>query len=341
MNNSSCNLLQAFKIDDASRDVSVGFYSIAICVGLVANILILLVLIRRRKLSFASDVYFLNATIGDIITTATLPIWMYYELNYSQFNREACISFSISFYTPLFVQAWLMISIAMERYSSLIWMAPIKRKVAIQNSIGTWIVCAFVSSPFYVFRNAHDGRECILGNYTWQTNEPLHTILDAFITICTFISPVATTIVVGVKMRKATWGNRKLNKSTSYTLFMMAGTAICFWGPFHIMLVIDNILQRMYTNPDCNMQSIKHYLLLATGTLVYLRAIVNPVIYIAVKHRLRREINYLFLRHPYEELSQSSTNTIELAVRRKKRKAHKKTVTWSDEVLPKYNECFL
>ncbi|AKI29733.1 membrane protein US27E [Mandrillus leucophaeus cytomegalovirus] len=343
MNNSSCNV-DALRTVGPLRYVEIFLYSIAIFVGLVGNLLLLLVLIKRRKLRFASDVYFMNTTVVDIIITGTLPLWIYYELSYTAFDRTACISLSVTFYVPLFMQAWLLISIAMERYSSLVWMAPISRKGAVKNCLGTWVVCTFVASPYYAFRNSHEGHRCILGNYNWHFNEPAHSLLDVMIIGCTFASPVIVMLIVSYKMKIATWGNRKLSAETGDLILLMAIVAMLFWGPFHIVLVIDNTLQRVYDSSNCTVEEVKHLLSMGSATAVYLRAVVNPIIYFGISSKFREQVYSLFRYHPYADLDlEAAKNTVELRVREKntKGKKRKKRVTWFDETFSKSYECFL
>ncbi|QQL09782.1 Ba218 [Baboon cytomegalovirus] len=343
MNNSSC-VFDNSRTVGPLRYVEIILYSIAIFVGLTGNILLLLVFVKRRGLSFASDVYFMHTTLVDLIITGTLPLWMYYELSYTAFDRATCIGLSVTFYVPLFMQAWFLISIAMERYSNLVWMVPITTKAAMKNSLGTWVVCAFVASPYYAFRNAHDGHTCILGNYTWHFNEPAHTLLDFLMIVCVFISPVGIVLTVSYKMRKATWGNRKLNSETGDMMLLIAIIAILFWGPFHVVLIIDNILQKIYGNSDCTIEEIKHLISMGSATAVYLRAVVNPIIYFGISDKVREQLYSLFRYHPYDELDlEAAKNTVELRVRERntKGKKRKKRVTWFDQTFPKSYECFL
>ncbi|AKT72698.1 Cy218 [Cynomolgus cytomegalovirus] len=339
MNNTSCNFNVTLNASAPSRYIAIALYSIVICIGFIGNLLLCIVLVKKRKLRYSSDVYFLHASMADLVSTVMLPLWLHYVLNFAQLSREACISFSVTFYVPLFVQAWLLISIAMERYSNLVWMAPISVKTAFKHCIGTWIVSAFVASPYYAYRNSHDEHECILGNYTWHINEPLHTCMDVVIIVWTFLAPVLVTIIASVKMRRTTWGNPRLNEKNSDILVVLVVMTVFFWGPFNIMLVIDNILQRYYDNTmNCDVEKVKHIMAMISEAIVYFRGITAPIIYVGISGRFREEIYSLFRRQPYSDLDPDANQfMIELTSQGRSRNRNARQ---SESNVPQPEECF-
>ncbi|AKI29731.1 membrane protein US27B [Mandrillus leucophaeus cytomegalovirus] len=358
LTNETCKLNETLAKFHVNHYATIAIYSLFLVLGLLGNFLLVTVLTTKRKLKFASDVYFFNAAIADMFCICMLPAWVQYALESVTLSRFACITFSYGFYISLFLQSWMLILITLERYSYLVHLAPVKRSTAIKRCVWAWLMAVFVASPFSVFRKGNETEECLLGNYTWEIEEPYHTILDCLITILTFIIPVSIVFAYSFKMSRSFWGSKKLNNKTSLILLQLFVVALGFWGPFHLFMFVENIIHFVYSIlQNCDMAYLRHLISLLTESLVFLRSVCNPFVYLAISEKFRRQVCGLFQRIPYSDMDAEGdhrqgsprTENIQLAGRGGKTKGGRSGKNTEDiklliqgaDVTPRDHVCFL
>ncbi|AKG51566.1 US27B [Papio ursinus cytomegalovirus] len=353
--NSTCKLNETLSEFGIDHSATIVVYSVFLIVGLFWNFVLVIVLTTKRKIKFASDVYFLNAAIADMFCICMLPAWVHYALQSVTLNQFACITFSYGFYVSLFLQSWMLILIALERYSYLIHLTPVKKNTAIKRCVWAWFMAVFLALPYSIFRKINPSDECLLGNYASHVAEPYHGILSGVITILTFMIPVPIVFAYSFKMSRSFWGSRKLNNKNSLILLQLAIVALCFWGPFHLFTVVDHIIQIVYNLSRCH---IRHLIGLLTESLVFLRSVWNPIVYLIISQKFRTQVCNLFRRVPYSEIdtegthrqpapeTESETETVQLTGKGGKNKRAKDgeditLIIQGADVTPRDYTCFL
>ncbi|QQL10316.1 Ja215 [Japanese cytomegalovirus] len=314
-NNTTCHLNGTLETFQITRPVAISVYTVLVVIGLLGNIVLLSVLVVKRKLKFPNDIYFFNASLADIFAVCMLPAWVNYALDSTELSKFSCITFTFGFYVSLFIQAWMLILVTLERYGSLVWIAPITRNKAIVNCVLFWVVSIFLAAPYYSFRNESDEHQCIMRNYTWSVGETWHIALDFLITIITFIIPVTIVLALSFKMaRWSTFGYRNLTSRTSLILILILTVAAGFWGPFHLFMFIENVAGQIYhIQKDCWYLQLRHLCSLMTETLVFLRSVFNPYIYMIISYKFRQQVRSLLQRTQYTALDTNQlAETMEL-----------------------------
>nr|AAQ24854.1 chemokine receptor-like protein [Simian cytomegalovirus]ACQ55252.1 chemokine receptor vGPCR2 [Cercopithecine betaherpesvirus 5] len=310
--NESCQLNNTLQELGIPNSVPISIYGLFVVIGLIGNFMLVFILVYRRKLRFPSDIYFLNAAIADIFCVCMLPAWIQYVVESVTLNRFACITFSFGFYISLFLQSWMLILITAERYSSLVWIAPNKKTTAIKRCVWAWFMSIFLASPYSIFRKSDEVEECLLGNFTWHIGELYHAALDLLITTLTLIIPLAVLLIYSFRISRSFWGNRKLNNKTSLFLMQIFAVALGFWGPFHLFVFIENVTHHLYgIQQICRVRYTRHLVSLLTESLVFLRSVFNPVVYLIISAKFRRRVQHLFQRIPYTNLEMETDKVAE------------------------------
>ncbi|XP_043971082.1 prostaglandin D2 receptor 2-like isoform X2 [Gambusia affinis] len=174
-----CPLLKRMREDSINNNtqanmVVISIHGIFSSLGILENALIIWVLGFRLRHRTVASIWMLNLAMSDFLATLTLPLYTFY-FYYSQsweFGQPLCIVQSSIIYFNMFVSAFLLAAISLDRLllvSKPVWSMN-HRSVA-----GAWKVCglgwlwaSINTMPYSVFRSVTvrtDGRKMCYHNF--------------------------------------------------------------------------------------------------------------------------------------------------------------------------------
>ena len=107
-------------------------YVLVILFGCVANVLIVVVILRYRQLHTVTNVFIVSLGLADIaLCVFNLPLQLHYQLNDNwAFGSVLCSVAMTTFGVPMFASSLFILMIAVDRYLLIVY--PFKRRMTVR-----------------------------------------------------------------------------------------------------------------------------------------------------------------------------------------------------------------
>ncbi|KAL8574308.1 hypothetical protein ACOMHN_065333 [Nucella lapillus] len=119
-------------VDEAAVVV---IYVLVIVFGCVANVLIVVVIVRYRQLHTVTNVFIVSLGLADIaLCVFNLPLQLHYQLtDHWSFGAALCSVAMTTFGVPMFASSLFILMIAVDRYLLIVY--PFKRRMTVQCAV--------------------------------------------------------------------------------------------------------------------------------------------------------------------------------------------------------------
>ncbi|KAG9350230.1 hypothetical protein JZ751_026584, partial [Albula glossodonta] len=290
-------------------------YSVVCVVGLIGNVLVMYVIIRRvnnsiypyhfryTKMKTATNIYIFNLALADALATSTLP---FQSVNYLMgtwpFGDVLCkMVMSIDYYN-MFTSIFTLTTMSVDRYIAVCH--PIKaldfrtpRNAKIIN-ICNWILSSAISLPVMIMAttavdyngkyNSSGSIDCTLRfphpSWYWENLLKICVFIFAFIMPVLIITVCYGLMILRLKSVRMLSGSkekdRNLRRITRMVLVVVAVFIVC-WTPIHIFVIIKALV----TIPGSLLQSVTWHFCIALG---YTNSCLNPVLYAFLDENFKR-----------------------------------------------------
>ncbi|OXU27094.1 hypothetical protein TSAR_008399 [Trichomalopsis sarcophagae] len=285
-------------------------YGIMFVVSIGGNILVVAAVIRTRDLrpNNLTNYFIVNLAIGDIlisifcVPTSVLSTLIYH---YWLLPNQLCAIFNFFQAVAVFVSAYTLVVISMERYLAIMYLFRPRRgpKYAKLSILIVWLLAIVISLPILIVSDVDqpDMRYEVCDFYTctekWSSNKQRYSYTIALL-VLQYVAPllfllfsyIRIAIVVWVKKTPGEAQNhrdKQMNRTKTKTIKMLMAVVIVYticWLPFNILnlqMDLDKDINRWYGLP---------YIWAMLHWLAMSHACYNPFIYCWMSSAYRQGI---------------------------------------------------
>ncbi|XP_070210108.1 neuropeptide Y receptor type 2-like [Littorina saxatilis] len=178
-------------------------YCVVIALGLVGNILVVVVMLRRKDLQTSRNFYILNLSVCDILMSSVcMPFSLVkYTVKRWMLGDAMCRIVPALATVDVFVSTFTIIAIATDRYRSIVhasnqhsrhhgYHAPV-----IISIVVIWLVSIGLAAPLFIFHELSS--ESVLGKQVFHTcievfpHDRFREIYSIFVTLVQYLTPTA------------------------------------------------------------------------------------------------------------------------------------------------------
>ncbi|PIO30346.1 C-X-C chemokine receptor type 3 [Aquarana catesbeiana] len=307
------------------------FYSIVFILGLLGNGLVIVVTLTQRSQKIQStDMFILHLAVADILLTITLPFWAVQATSGWIFGEAFCKIVASVFKINFYAGTFLLVCISLDRYVSIVFAVQIYKKHRLHyvhwSCLAVWCICVVLCIPdamYYSvnFESRTNVTECE-PHFPPSTSKNWKASLAFLYHICGFLIPFAgmmycySHIVVTLLRSK---GFRK-HKALRLIIAVVVAFFLC-WTPYNVVALLDALNMLGSFEGDCSFQQNIDIALSITSGFCYFHSCLNPVLYVFIGEKFRRNLAELLVR------TRLCPN---LAVPYVRRPASTRSSTWSE-----------
>ncbi|KAM5152584.1 somatostatin receptor type 5-like [Mantella aurantiaca] len=271
-----------FNETDVSREQSLSFipYLFVSAFGLVANVLVLYVILRFRKMWTPTNIYVFSLALGDIFHMLCLLLFAseiastYWPLG----NFMCRLFWTLTALTPFansYFLAIMSIDVFNQQYFPEFSKNRLGPKVAMVTSIVVWIVCLFLGIPFFMFADLNETDSCQI---IWPDPHDFWNLtFISYRFALDFVLPVLLVSIFLLLSGVRLMNQDKLTKSSSRTIkenivmiLVLMLVYFVFWLPTHILEIMSATVR------DLEINERSYYII---SLIPYLKSCVYPVLY--------------------------------------------------------------
>ncbi|XP_043936628.1 C-X-C chemokine receptor type 3-2-like [Protopterus annectens] len=291
-------------------------YSLVFVFGIMGNTLVLLILSRYRHSWAVADTYLLHLTVADLLLVFTLPFWAVQYVHGWIFGNISCKIVGAMFIINLYSSILFLACISFDRYLSIVHAVQMYRKsktICVRiTCIVIWIICILFSLVEFYFRESgyfHDVKADIC-HYAFdaESADTWRSTLRLVNLVVLFFLPLTVMIycysMICRSLHQAHLFER--HKSLKVIVSVIAVFLIC-WAPYNAFYFVDSLQRMKLIERDCKMEHILDTGITITESLGFIHCCLNPIIYMFVGTKFRREITKLFKCGRHRKASSTSS----------------------------------
>ncbi|XP_077406456.1 C-X-C chemokine receptor type 2-like [Vanacampus margaritifer] len=286
------------------------------------NLLVALVIARRRRWLTPSDVYLLHLTAADGLMALTVPFWATAPTRGWIFGDGPCKALSLIFEANFYTSVLFLACISVDRYLLIVRAGggdggPQRRRRCSRLVCGgVWALGTALALPA-LFNEAtradvDSDRVTCAESFDVGSAPAWRVATRALRHVLGFLLPLAVMLAcygVTVARLLRTRGFHK-HRAMRVITAVVAAFLLC-WTPYHLTLMADTLMRAQLVPFDCAARrSLSAALLLSNG-LALLHSGINPLLYAFVGEKFRRNAKALLCRErpPGSRFSRSTSQT--------------------------------
>ncbi|KAM5292055.1 C-C chemokine receptor type 1 [Ctenodactylus gundi] len=285
-------------------------YSLVFVTGLVGNLLVLLVLLQLRRLRSMTSIYLFNLALSDLLFLCTLPFWIHYKLKDTWvFSGGLCKLLSGLYYLGLYSEIFFIILLTVDRYLAIVHavFALRARTVTggIVTSVVTWALAILASIPglyFSMVQKENTRHTCSI-HYPFDSLQMWRQFQALQLNFLALVLPLVVMVVcyagiINILLHRP---NEKKAKAVRL-IFVIMAVFFLFWTPYNLAVFVSAFQESMFSYP-CDQSRQLDLALEVTEIIAITHCCVNPIIYVFVGERFRKNLRQLSQRHVGQPLA--------------------------------------
>ncbi|KAK2862722.1 hypothetical protein Q5P01_002255 [Channa striata] len=263
-------------------------------IGILENLLIVVVVGFRIRRSIIS-IWILNLAASDLLATAFLPFFTLYMALGDTWTLGAtfCRIYSSVFFLNMFVSAFLLAAISMDRCLVVVrpvWAQNYRNIQLVSRICGViWGLAVVCTIPFYMFRDAiplPTGRILCYYNYARLLPKAPYDLASicksrkealVFVKLfLAFLTPLALIIlsyaVVNVSLARR--GCRRPFRFVRLVIAVVVTFILC-WAPYHFFIVLEVMAPNEH-----RVQGVVMKALPVAASIGFFNSVLNPILYV-------------------------------------------------------------
>ncbi|XP_050988376.1 C-C chemokine receptor type 5 [Labeo rohita] len=284
-------------------------YSLFFVVGFLGNILVIWVVLMGVKLRSMTDICLLNLALANLLLVSSLPFLAHHARDQWIFGDVMCTMvlsvYHIGFYSGIF----FIVLMSVDRYLAVVhavYAPRVKtRTYGILASLITWIVAVSASFPELIHLKTTDynkQKHCT----SYPTNDQTSNLYSRTFGILkmNIMGLILPLIVIGfcysvILKRLLT---ARSSRRQSMHLVTVLVVFFCCWVPYNITAFVKALELNELITQSCDSSKAINLSLQITEALAYSHSCLNPIFYVFVKEKLRRQLFKLLDRTPCSRL---------------------------------------
>ncbi|XP_026077986.1 pyroglutamylated RFamide peptide receptor-like [Carassius auratus] len=314
-----------------AKTTFVVMYVIIFALALVGNSLVVCIVLRKRALRTATNIFICSLAVSDLlITFFCIPFTLLQNIS-SEWLGGVLVCKTVPFVqtTAIVTGILTMTCIAVERYQGIVYPLKMKRQYTPKRAyrmLGlVWIAAVMVGSPMLFVQQLEVKYDFLYDHHHVCCQERWHSLLHrqvytTFIMVALFLLPLAAMLFlysrIGIELwiRKrvgdssvlSTMNHREINKISrgkKRAVKMMITIVLLFtvcWAPFHIvhMLFEYNELEKNYDEVTVNM------IIAVVQAIGFSNSFNNPIVYAFMNENFKKNCVAtlsVYLRRPVQQ----------------------------------------
>uniref|UniRef100_A0A671S2W8 C-C motif chemokine receptor 8 n=1 Tax=Sinocyclocheilus anshuiensis TaxID=1608454 RepID=A0A671S2W8_9TELE len=291
-------------------------YSIVFILGFIGNGLVVWVLIRYRQKSNMTDVCLFNLALSDLLFLASLPFWAHSAMNEWIFGKFMChtitglfmmgLVYHIGFYSGIF----FIVLMSVDRYLAVVHavfaLRVRTRTYGILASVVIWIIAVSASFPELIHLKTTDHNKTkICMSYQANNQESYRTAKVTGIFKMNIIGLFLPLFVIGycysMILKRLLTARSSRRQAMRLVITVMVVFFFC-WAPYNIAAFVKALEMKQLLTPSCESSKAISISLQITEALAYSHSCVNPVLYVFVGEKFRKQLFRLLNKTPFSRL---------------------------------------
>ncbi|XP_053211251.1 RYamide receptor-like isoform X3 [Panonychus citri] len=296
------------------------FSYISICViAISGNAIVCFIVLAHRRMQSVTNYFIVNLAISDILMASLCIPFAFVSnllLQYWPFGAFMCVLVSYSQAASVFISAYTLIAISIDRYFAILY--PLRPKmtrhqakliifsiwiVALITPLPTAIVSKLVIPPVWTENNITDRYTC---TEDWASTK-YRSVYSLALMILQYFFPFVVLLYTYTRIAIVVWGkttpgeaedarDKRLAASKRKMIKMMITCVTAFtlcWLPFNTFIVVGDNYPDIFSYPHII------YVWFACHWLAMSHACCNPIIYCWMNTRFREGFKYIFRFLPF------------------------------------------
>ncbi|XP_027624743.1 C-C chemokine receptor-like 2 isoform X2 [Tupaia chinensis] len=271
-------------------------------VGLLDNILVALILVKRRQLRHVENVYFLNLAVSNMCFLLALPFWAHATSLGSGFGAPTCRILAGLYSAGLYSEAFFTALLAVQRYlvffpvrCSSTATRPVRCSVI--TSTAAWASAMLAAVPESMFPDAQVEslkHTCFFGRPPLlpADQEFWKAFLTLKMNILVLAFPLFVLVFCYVRMRQ-TLRCRERQGDLFKLVFAVGVVFLLMWAPYNVALFLSTFREQL-SLPRCDRSYSLHRSVQISEAIAATHCCVNPLLYMLLDEAFRKDLRHLF-----------------------------------------------
>lgn len=269
-------------------------------VGGAGNLAVMWIYLNlRRRLKTMTDVYLLNLAAADLLFLITLPLWAAEASQGWVFGSALCKVNSAVYKLNLFSSMLLLTCISVDRYVVIVQTtrahnsrAQLQRCSQVMCA-GVWLLALLLATPELLFSSVDEQHICRmvypphLGNRTkvlvLSLQVSMGFLLPGAVMLCCY------SVIVARLLKTRSFQKHKALR----VILAVVAAFVLSQLPYNAVLVSEAAQAAALTMTDCHRLKQQDVVGQVLKSVAYLHACLNPVLYVFVGSRFRRDVLHL------------------------------------------------
>ncbi|KAG9268536.1 putative G-protein coupled receptor 132 [Astyanax mexicanus] len=294
--NSTDNCLLPY---DSDRLPLLIVYSIALIIGLPANIVTVYLTFLQVRRQNVLGIYLLSLSVCDLMYLGTLPMWTIYINNGHcwTLGSLACKLTGYIFFNNMYISIFLLCCVSLDRYVAVIY--PMESRVLRKKKraiIVTTVIVAVVALghiPVFTMKEGEtenkEHKRCFepgKTNLTLTGFNYSRFVIGFFIPLCVL---VVTNHAVLTRVKESTGLGSEQKIKVRYLVVAVISIFLVCFTPYHVILLLRAISYH-YSGWDCGFQQKLYTPYTISLGLSTINSAMNPLLYVLASDNIRKEI---------------------------------------------------
>ncbi|KAG9355934.1 hypothetical protein JZ751_000778 [Albula glossodonta] len=276
-------------------------YWLIVILGGLGNLLVVWIYLHfRNRLKTMTDVYLLNLAVADLLFLGTLPFWAADAVNGWTFGHGMCKVVSAVYKINFFSCMLLLTCISVDRYIVIVQAtkAQNSKKLRLLYSrvvcVGVWALAILLAVPEFLFAHVkidYEGNSFCTMVYSENQNNRIK-ILVLSLQICMgFCLPFLVMIFCYYVIMRTLLQAKNFEKHKALRVILgVVAVFVLSQLPYNSVLVMEAVQAANTTLTDCNKVQAFDITSQVLKSLAYLHSCLNPIIYVFIGVRFRKDL---------------------------------------------------
>ncbi|XP_043117893.1 C-C chemokine receptor type 5-like [Puntigrus tetrazona] len=285
-------------------------YSLFFVVGFLGNIMAICVVSMGVRLKSMTDICLLNLAIADLLLVCSLPFLAHYARDQWIFGDVMCTIvlsvYHIGFYSGIFFIVLMSVDRYLAEIHAVFAIRVRTRTYGISASVVTWIVAVSASFPELThLKTTENNKQKYCISYTTNYQNSYLSSRTFGILKMNLMGLILPLIVIvfcySIVLKRLLTAHSTRRRSMHLVITMMV-VFFCCWVPYNVTAFVKALELNELITQSCDSSKAISLTLQITEALAYSHSCLNPILYVFVREKFRRNFFKLLYRIPCTRL---------------------------------------
>ncbi|KAK2844295.1 hypothetical protein Q5P01_010954 [Channa striata] len=281
-------------------------YAAFFILGLLGNSLVVWVTVCGVRLRNMTDVCLLNLAIADLLLVCCLPFLAHQARDQWLFGDATCKMvlgiYNIVFYCGVFFVTLMSIDRYLAIVHAICAMRARTRSVGMIAAIVTWVAGFLASFPDVVFLKLQKNGTSYFcyAAYSDNGSQKSHFWWVFSLLKRNVVGLLVPLLIMGFCYSQIVWrlvNSQSSKKQAIHVVLVVVAVFVCCWVPYNVALFFK-ALELLHIYTECKSSQTILLVLQVTEAIAYSHSCLNPILYVFVGEKFRRNLVRLINRTP-------------------------------------------